>query len=156
MLAGAAIRVGGADRPVRLVECEEREPKGILHARSHLEAGEIGLHSTPTVVHDVVLVGSAMKEGMTVVTNNNTKGLVRAFDVKSGKLKWTFNTIPKPNEPGGDTWLNNSWSINGNTGPLGTPKTQRTPACSSARTIASLLFMMESNFCACANSSFES
>jgi len=81
-----------------------------------LETGEIGLHSTPTIVHDVVLVGSAMKEGMTVVTNNNTKGLVRAFDVKTGKLKWTFNTIPKPNEPGGETWLNNSWSINGNTG----------------------------------------
>ena len=81
-----------------------------------LETGEIGLHSTPTVVHDIVLIGSAMKEGMTVVTNNNTKGLVRAFDVKTGKLKWTFNTIPKPGEPGGDTWLNNSWAINGNTG----------------------------------------
>jgi len=81
-----------------------------------LETGEIGLHSTPTIVHDIVLVGSAMKEGMTVVTNNNTKGLVRAFDVKSGKPKWTFNTIPKPNEPGGETWLNNSWSTTGNTG----------------------------------------
>jgi quinoprotein glucose dehydrogenase len=80
------------------------------------ETGEIGLHSTPTVVHDIVLVGSAMKEGMTVVTNNNTKGLARAFDVKTGKLKWTFNTIPKPNEPGGETWLNNSWAVNGNTG----------------------------------------
>ncbi len=81
-----------------------------------LETGEIGLHSTPTVVDDVVLVGSAMKEGMTVVTNNNTKGLVRAYDVKTGTLKWTFNTIPKPKEPGGETWLNNSWAVNGNTG----------------------------------------
>ncbi len=78
--------------------------------------GEIGLHSTPTIVHDVVLIGSAMKEGMTVTTHNNTKGLARAFDVKTGKLKWTFNTIPKPNEPGGDTWLNDSWARNGNTG----------------------------------------
>jgi len=81
-----------------------------------LEAGEIGLHSTPTIVHDVVLVGSAMKEGMTVTTHNNTKGLARAFDVRTGKLKWTFNTIPKPNEPGGETWLQNSWASNGNTG----------------------------------------
>jgi len=81
-----------------------------------LETGEIGLHSTPTVVHDVVLVGSAMKEGMTVTTHNNTKGLARAFDARTGKLKWTFNTIARPNEPGGDTWLNNSWAINGNTG----------------------------------------
>ena len=81
-----------------------------------LETGEIGLHSTPTVVKDVVIVGSSFKEGMTVVTHNNTKGLVRAFDVKSGKLLWTFNTIPRPGEFGNDTWENESWATNGNTG----------------------------------------
>src|SRR5689334_4681539 len=80
------------------------------------ETGEIGLHSTPTIVKDVVIVGSSFKEGMTVKTHNNTKGLVRAFDVKTGKLLWTFNTIPRPGEPGNDTWENESWAINGNTG----------------------------------------
>jgi glucose dehydrogenase len=81
-----------------------------------LETGDAGLHSTPTVVKDVVIVGMAMKEGMTVKTHNNTKGQVRAFDVKSGKLLWAFNTIPKPGEFGNDTWQNNSWATNGNTG----------------------------------------
>jgi quinoprotein glucose dehydrogenase len=81
-----------------------------------METGEIGLHSTPTVVKDVVIVGSSFKEGMTVKTHNNTKGLVRAFDVKSGKMLWTFNTIPKPGEFGNDTWENESWATNGNTG----------------------------------------
>jgi quinoprotein glucose dehydrogenase len=81
-----------------------------------LEMGEIGLHSTPTIVKDIVIVGSSFKEGMTVKTHNNTKGLVRAFDVKSGKLLWTFNTIPRPGEFGNDTWENESWAINGNTG----------------------------------------
>jgi quinoprotein glucose dehydrogenase len=81
-----------------------------------LDSGEIGLHSTPTVVNDVVLVGSSFKEGMTVTTHNNTKGLVRAFDVRTGKLLWTFNTIPRPGEFGNDTWENDSWAINGNTG----------------------------------------
>ena len=81
-----------------------------------METGEIGLHSTPTVVKDIVIVGSSFKEGMTVKTHNNTKGLVRAFDVKSGKLIWTFNTIPKPGEFGNDTWENESWATNGNTG----------------------------------------
>ncbi len=80
------------------------------------ETGEIGLHSTPTVVKDTVIIGSSFKEGMTVKTHNNTKGLVRAFDVKSGKLIWTFNTIPKPGEFGNDTWENESWATNGNTG----------------------------------------
>jgi len=81
-----------------------------------LEQGEIGLHSTPLVVKDVVVVGSSFKEGMTVKTHNNTKGLVRAFDVKTGKLLWTFNTIPRPGEFGNDTWENESWAIIGNTG----------------------------------------
>jgi len=81
-----------------------------------METGEIGLHSTPTVVKDTIIVGSSFKEGMTVKTHNNTKGMVRAFDVKSGKLIWTFNTIPKPGEFGNDTWENESWATNGNTG----------------------------------------
>src|SRR4051812_2011537 len=81
-----------------------------------LDTGEIGLHSTPTVVGNTILVGSAMKEGMTVTTSNNSKGLARAFDARTGRLIWTFHTIPKPGEEGGDTWLNNSWAINGNTG----------------------------------------
>src|ERR671924_696941 len=81
-----------------------------------LETGEIGLHATPTVVKDVVIVGSSFKEGMTVTTHNNTKGLVRAFDVRTGKLLWTFHTIPRPGEFGSDSWENESWAINGNTG----------------------------------------
>ncbi len=81
-----------------------------------LETGEAGLHSTPLVVKDVIIVGSSFKEGMTPVTHNNTKGLVRAYDVHSGKLLWTFNTIPRPGEFGNDTWENGSWAVNGNTG----------------------------------------
>jgi quinoprotein glucose dehydrogenase len=81
-----------------------------------LESGEIGIHSTPTIVNDVVLVGSSFKEGMTVKTHNNTKGLARAFDVRTGRLLWTFNTIPRPGEFGNDSWENDSWAVNGNTG----------------------------------------
>ena len=81
-----------------------------------LETGEIGLASTPLVVKDVVIVGSSFKEGYTPITHNNTKGLVRAFDVKTGKLLWTFHTIPLPGEFGNDTWEKDSWATNGNTG----------------------------------------
>src|SRR5690242_3340013 len=51
-----------------------------------LETGEIGVHSTPAIVKDTIIVGSAMREGATVPTHNNTKGLVRAFDARTGKL----------------------------------------------------------------------
>src|SRR5471032_3404261 len=81
-----------------------------------LDTGEIGLHSTPTVVGNVAIIGSSFKEGMTVTTHNNTKGLVRAFDVRTGKLLWTFNTIPRPGEFGNDTWERDSWAVNGNNG----------------------------------------
>jgi quinoprotein glucose dehydrogenase len=81
-----------------------------------LVTGEIGIHATPTVVKDVVIVGSSFREGGTVTTHNNTKGLVRAFDVRTGKLLWTFNTIPRPGEFGNDTWEGDSWAVNGNNG----------------------------------------
>ena len=81
-----------------------------------LETGEIGVHSTPLIVKDVAIVGSSFREGATVGTHNNTKGLVRAFDARTGKLLWTFNTIPRPGDFGNDTWENESWAINGNTG----------------------------------------
>jgi len=82
----------------------------------NLEDGEIGLHATPAIVRDVAIVGSSFREGATVETHNNTKGLVRAFDVRTGKLLWTFNTIPRPGEYGNDTWEKESWAENGNVG----------------------------------------
>ena len=81
-----------------------------------LEAGEIGVHSTPVIARDVVIVGAAMREGATVSSHNNTKGLVRAYDVKTGRQLWQFNTIPRPGEFGNDTWEDGSWAVNGNVG----------------------------------------
>src|SRR3954470_12943861 len=81
-----------------------------------LEKGEIGLHSTPTVVNDTVIVGSSMFEGLGYRYSTNAKGLVRAFDVRTGKQLWRFNTIPGPGEFGNDTWENGSWEWSGNVG----------------------------------------
>src|SRR5438876_5051107 len=109
---GTAIPSFGKDGIVDLKE-------GVVYGAGRpidLETGEIGIHSTPIVVRDTVIVGSAMREGATVATHNNTKGLVRAFDVRTGRRIWQFNTIPKPGEPGGETWRDESWAINGNVG----------------------------------------
>src|SRR6185503_15261058 len=43
-------------------------------------------------------------------------GDVRGYDVKTGKLLWTFNTIPRPGEVGNETWEKDSWATNGNVG----------------------------------------
>ena len=93
--------------------------EGVVYGRDQpidLVTGEIGIHSTPLIARDKVIVGSAMKEGLTVETHDNTKGLVRAFDVRTGELEWTFHTIPRPGEFGNETWLNESWAVNGNVG----------------------------------------
>jgi glucose dehydrogenase len=81
-----------------------------------LETGEAGIHSAPLVMSDRIVVGVAFKEGMTVKTHNNTKGQARAYDVKTGRLIWAFNTIPRKGEFGYDTWEDGSADVNGNTG----------------------------------------
>jgi quinoprotein glucose dehydrogenase len=81
-----------------------------------LITGEIGLHATPAIGGDIVIVGSAFREGHTPRTHNNTKGIVQAFDVRSGKRLWNFHTIPRPGEFGHETWENGSWAHNGNVG----------------------------------------
>ena len=81
--------------------------------------GEIGLHATPVVAKDVVIVGAAFKSGGVPRSKTNIKGYVRGFDVKTGKRLWIFHTIPLANEYGYETWENNSSSYTGNTGVWG-------------------------------------
>lgn len=42
-------------------------------------------------------------------------GHVRAYDIKSGKLEWTFHTVPQPGEFGYDTWPKDAWKYVGGT-----------------------------------------
>ena len=81
-----------------------------------LEKGEIGLHSTPTVVNDIAIIGSSMYEGLGYLYANNAKGQVRAYDVRTGKQIWRFDTMPGPGEKYHETWENGSWHHTGNTG----------------------------------------
>jgi quinoprotein glucose dehydrogenase len=81
-----------------------------------LVSGEIGLHSTPTVARNVVIVGAAHKTGGNPKSRRNEKGYVRGYDVRTGKRLWIFHTIPLPGEFGNDTWEKDSWAYTGNTG----------------------------------------
>ena len=87
-----------------------------VYKQIDLVSGEVGLHSTPTVVDNVVIAGGTMKEGFQVSTQNNTKGIVRGWDVLTGKLLWTFHDIPQKGEFGYDSWDKNSADYNGNAG----------------------------------------
>jgi quinoprotein glucose dehydrogenase len=57
--------------------------------------------SPPSVYKDLLLTGTRVSEG-----TDAAPGHIRAFDVRTGQLKWMFHTIPKPGEFGHDTWEN--------------------------------------------------
>src|SRR5262249_9047508 len=84
-----------------------------------LVTGEIGLHSTPTVARNVVIVGAAHKTGGNPKSRRNEKGYVRGFDARTGKRLWIFHTIPMAGEFGRDTWEKDSASYTGNAGVWG-------------------------------------
>jgi quinoprotein glucose dehydrogenase len=81
-----------------------------------LITGEVGLHATPIVADDVVIVGAAHRAGGVPRGKRNVKGYVRGFDVRTGKRLWIFHTIPMVGEFGHETWENESWVYTGNTG----------------------------------------
>ena len=81
-----------------------------------LVKGEIGLHATPVVAKNVVIVGAAHLPGGVPKSRQNEKGYVRGFDVRTGKRLWIFHTIPQLGEFGNDTWEKESWVYTGNAG----------------------------------------
>ena len=60
----------------------------------------------PLVVKDMVLTGVAGGEF-------GIRGFVKAFDAKTGELRWTAYTIPGPGEPGNETWPGDTWKNGG-------------------------------------------
>ena len=84
-----------------------------------LVTGEVGLHATPVVAGDTVIVGAAHRPGGAPKTMKNVKGYVRGFDVRTGKRLWIFHNIPLPNEYGYETWEDHSAERTGNAGVWG-------------------------------------
>jgi quinoprotein glucose dehydrogenase len=77
--------------------------------------GALGNSSPPVIVNDVVVIGPAMLVG-TRVNKANPRADIMAFDVRTGKKRWTFHTIPRRGEPGYETWENGSADYTGNAG----------------------------------------
>jgi quinoprotein glucose dehydrogenase len=69
--------------------------------------------SPPIVFRDLVIVGNGVGDRLTY--KGDPPGDVRAFDARTGKQVWRFNTVPGAGEPGNDTWGNDSWKTAGHT-----------------------------------------
>ncbi len=76
--------------------------------REPASAQSIYMTSPGVVYKDLLIVGGRMPETLPA-----PPGDVRAYDVRSGKLRWSFHTIPRPGEVGYDTWPKNAWTYTG-------------------------------------------
>ena len=62
--------------------------------------------TSPGVVFDDLLIqGTRVGE-----EEGSAPGDIRAYDVRTGKIRWTFHTIPHPGELGYDTWPVDAWT----------------------------------------------
>lgn len=65
--------------------------------------------TTPGIVYkDLLIIGSSMAE-----VEPDSPGDIRAYDTRTGKLRWTFHTIPHPDEFGYETWPKDAWQFSG-------------------------------------------
>jgi quinoprotein glucose dehydrogenase len=65
--------------------------------------------TSPGVVHkDLLILGGRVSEGLP-----SSPGDIRAYNARTGKLQWSFHTIPHPEEAGYETWSKESWRENG-------------------------------------------
>jgi quinoprotein glucose dehydrogenase len=68
----------------------------------HLQVGQYGVTSPPAIVNDLVVVGSSIGDNRRVEME---QGIVRAYDARTGTLRWTWDPIPRePDAPGWETW----------------------------------------------------
>ena len=77
-----------------------------------IERKHYSVISAPTVVADVVVVGSSILDGPK--NKEMPPGHVRAFDPITGEQVWVFETIPQGQAYGSNTWENESWRYTGN------------------------------------------
>ena len=92
---GKAIPSFGVQGRVNLKEGLDRDPASIRLVQS----------TTPgRVFEDLLILGSATNQGY-----GSAPGDIRAFNVRTGKLAWSFHTVPRPGELGYDTWPKDAW-----------------------------------------------
>ena len=96
---GQPIESFGTNGTVDLREGLGRDPKSLTLVQSYNPGRIFG---------DLLILGSATNEEYA-----SGPGDIRAYNVLSGKLTWTFHTIPHPGEPGYETWPKDAWKTVG-------------------------------------------
>lgn len=96
--SGKIIRSFGKDGRIDLKENLRGDPKTL----------SVTITSPGVIYRDLFIVGDGTPESLPA-----PPGDIRAYDVRTGKLRWTFHTIPHPGEFGYDTWPKDAWLHSG-------------------------------------------
>jgi quinoprotein glucose dehydrogenase len=86
-------------------------PRAVRGARDFQNQLTYSVQSPPIVAGDVIVTPASISSF--VINKEQIPGWIRAFDVRTGKLRWTFKTTPSPGEYGNDTWKDGSWAYSG-------------------------------------------
>lgn len=97
--SGRPITSFGKDGRIDLREGLGREP---------LDRQSVFLTSPGIIYKDLFITGGSNPETLPA-----PPGDIRAYDVRTGALRWQFHTIPHPGEPGYETWPKNAWTYEG-------------------------------------------
>ena len=86
--------------------------EGRIDLREGLRGGpklqSVSITSPGMIYKDLIILGDATPESLPA-----PPGDIRSYDVRTGKLRWTFHTIPHPGEFGYDTWPKDAWTYSG-------------------------------------------
>ena len=95
---GTVIPTFGTDGRIDLRENLGRDP----------QKASIALTSPGVIYKDLLIMGDRTPESLPA-----PPGDIRAYDVRTGKMRWIFHTIPHPGEPGYETWPKDAWTYTG-------------------------------------------
>ena len=111
----AQIVFGSTDGKLYSIDAQTGEPNDAFGVRGVVDLnteeilqglpGNDGLSSPPIMYKNLIIIGGRTQEGPA----QGPAGDVRAWDVHTGKLVWTFHSIPRPGDPNFGTWEGETW-----------------------------------------------
>jgi quinoprotein glucose dehydrogenase len=93
------------------VDLMEGLPFAVRGSRDWLNALTYSVQSPPIVVRNTVITPASISSYN--ILKEQIPGWARGWDARTGKLKWTFHTVPRPGEFGNETWQDDSWAYTG-------------------------------------------
>lgn len=86
-------------------------PRAVRGTRDWLNQLTYSVQSPPVIVRDTVITPASISSY--IKDKEQIPGYARGWDARTGQLKWTFHTVPRPGEFGNNTWEQDSWAYTG-------------------------------------------